>query len=135
MIIIIIKWRVSLFITFIETCLGVRPVINVVTSMEVGPLFQALKFVRLNHRYNREKGFSDFRKILMEVLSGTPLELSKEGCCMQALCDVLMDHTQDALRGGYGHEYLDFHTINKARARLFLLYNLPLNRFAPDATH
>ena len=42
---------------------GVYSVVNVATSMEDGPLFQALKFVRLNHRYNQEKGFSDFRKI------------------------------------------------------------------------
>ena len=54
--------RLACFTTLIEVSLGVYSVVNVTTSMEDGPLFQALKFVRLNHRYNQEKAFSDFRK-------------------------------------------------------------------------
>ena len=54
---------------------------------------------------------------------------------MVALCDILMDHTKGALLGRYGHEWLDFHNLNKVHARLFLLYGLPLTRFAPDITH
>ena len=70
---IIKNWGInSIYYPNIDVCSGARSVINVATSMEVGPLFQALKFVRLNHRYNQERGFSDFRKILVEVFSGDP---------------------------------------------------------------
>ena len=52
---------------------------------------------------------------------------------MTALCDLLMDHTQGALSGGYGYEELDLESLNLASARLFHLYGLPLTRFTEGA--
>ena len=66
--------------------------------MGVERLHTVLRFVRLNHKHNQTAGFEDFWEVLVRVLAGDSLQ---DGCCMTALCDLLMDPAQGALSGGY----------------------------------
>ena len=96
---------------------------------EVARFDAVVNDARLNG-WDERRGFDEFRACLADWLTGSPLHLHANGVLLRILCETLLDPEAGPLKGGYGFEYLDFTGFNRARGRLFELYNIPAPRFS-----
>ena len=84
---------------------------------------------RLNG-WDERRGFGEFMACLADWLTDGPMHLNANEVLLRILCETLLDPKAGPLKGGHGFEYLDFTGFNRARGRLFELYNIPAPRFS-----